>query len=84
MDVKTISKDKRFVTIKQYCEISSLSYATVNHMCKTGQLNYITTESGLRRIDTQDQNADQQILLEKIEKTEKMVASLCKLFSVAQ
>lgn len=82
MQEQVIPKQTRFVTIKKYCELSGLSYATVNHMLKTGQLAYITTEGGLRRIDTKSSNADQTIILEKLDKTEKMIKSLCNQFNV--
>jgi len=45
--------NKRFIPISQYCRLTGLSYRTVDHMLNSGQLAYITTEAGLRRIDTQ-------------------------------
>lgn len=76
-----IPKQTRFVTIKEYCKRSGLSYATVDHMCKSGQLNYITTEAGLRRIDTKEPSADNDVVLDKLAKTEKMLSALCKQFN---
>lgn len=81
MNETIISKDKRFVTISDYSKRTGLSYATINHMLKTGQLNYITTESGLRRIDTKSEGADSKVLMEKLDKTEKMLSALCKQFN---
>jgi len=43
------------MTIKAYGEMAGLSYKTVDHMLNSGQLPYITTESGQRKIDTQVQ-----------------------------
>lgn len=77
-----IERDQRFVTIKRYCEMSGLSYATVNHLLKTGHLSYITTESGLRRVDTQPRSPGQNVLLEKLERNEKMLSALCAQFNV--
>lgn len=77
---KVIPQDKRFVTIKQYCKISGLSYATVKHLMVSGQLNYITTERGLQRIDTREVG-NEIAVLEKLDKTEKMLAALCKQFN---
>lgn len=75
-----IPKGKRFVTIKEYCAMSGLSYATVKHLMASGQLGYITTERGLQRVDTKE-NANDQAVIEKLEKTEKMLAALCKQFN---
>lgn len=80
MQETIIEPDKRFVTIKKYCELSGLSYSTINHMCNTGQLNYITTEGGLRRIDTKSGNSDMQPLLERLDKQEKLLQALCRQF----
>jgi len=78
-----IEPTKRFVPIKRYCEISGLSYATVNHMLNSGQLPYITTESGQRKVDTMTHSADSNILLDKLEKTEKMLTALCRQFNTS-
>lgn len=74
---KIFEKDKRFVTIKQYCEMSGLSYATVKHLIRSGQISYITTEGGLERIDTKESESE-AVVLEKLEKAEKMLAALCR------
>lgn len=80
-DTKIIPKDKRFVTIKEYCAISGLSYATVKHLMASGQLNYITTEKGLQRIDTQEGSTGSWELLQEITETKKMLAALCRQFN---
>ncbi len=76
-----IEPDKRFVTIKEYCRRTGLSYAAADHMLKTGQLNYITTEGGLRRIDTKEQGIDNAKLTEEMEKIRKMLTALVKQFN---
>ena len=76
----------RFVTKKQYGEMHGLSYATVNHMIKSGQLPYITTESGLERIDTQggDKNTEAASMAEiaslkaTLDQQSKMLSALCQ------
>ena len=80
MQEKIIQRSDRFVTIKRYCEMTGLSWATVNHMLKTNQLRYITTESGLRRVDTQEGNPENSVLFEKIEECGKMLSALTKQF----
>jgi hypothetical protein len=65
----------------EYQRISGLSYATVNHLCNTRQLQYITTESGLRRIDTTQKGADNSVILEKLDAQERMLKALCKQFN---
>ena len=77
-----IDPDKRFVTIKRFCQKSGLSYATVNHMLKTGQLKFITTEAGLRRIDTQAQETGSEPVLEKLEMQEKIMRQICDHFGI--
>ena len=72
---------KRFVTIKRYQEMSGLSYATVDFMLKSGQLAYITTESGQRRVDTRARDADNTVILAKLDTQEKMLKALCKQFN---
>ena len=67
----------------EYQRISGLSYATVNHLCNTGQLNFITTESGLKRIDTMQKDADNSAILEKLDAQEKMLKALCKQLNTA-
>jgi predicted site-specific integrase-resolvase len=82
MNERIIEKEKRFVPIQTYCQMTGLSYATVDHMLKSGQLRYITTEGGLRRIDTRESGIDQQEVIEKMGKMETMLSSLCKLFNI--
>ena len=77
---KIIEPDTRFVTIKAYCKLSGLSYATVDHLLKSGQLKYITTEGGLRRIDTQDTQSN-KALIEHLESVRAMLAALLKQFN---
>ena len=78
MSEKITSKtDGRFVTIRRFQEISGLSYQTVNHLLESGQLSYITTEGGLRRIDTQaGTDADTGFVLRSLERQERMLAAL--------
>ena len=71
-------QSKRFIPISQYCKISGLSYATVNHMLNSGQLSYVTTESGQRRVDTNDSvNADSTAIARRLDETERLLKSLC-------
>ena len=77
-------KPKRYVPIKKFCEISGLSYATANHMMNSGQLAYITTESGLRRIDTQHSGqSDEAVVICRLQGIERQLNALCRQFNVA-
>jgi len=75
---KVIENAKRFVPIEQYKKLSGLSYATIDYMCKSGQLRFVTTESGLRRIDTQEEgNTDTSAIIKRLDEAEKMLKALC-------
>ena len=77
-------KDKRFVTIKRYCEITGVSYATADHMLRSGQLNYILTESGQRRIDIQSRaDTDNGAVMKELERQGRMLAALCRQFNTS-
>jgi len=68
---------KRFVPMAEYQRITGLSYATVNHLCESGQLR-LTTESGLKRIDTQDDgSADATTIIKRLEEAERLLKALC-------
>jgi len=73
----TIENQKRFVPISKYCEISGLSYATVNYLLKSNQLSYITTESGQRRVDTQPTNSGQEAVIAKLDRQDALLSALC-------
>jgi predicted site-specific integrase-resolvase len=73
-----VIKERRFVPIKTYCETTGLSYATVSHLCKSGQLSYITTESGQRRIDTKEQGDSNELILKALSEHQKMLNALCR------
>ena len=77
MSETIIEKQKRFITINEYCKRTGLSYATVNHMLKDGQLSYITTEGGLRRIDTQNEQPSMDVVLKRMDEQERLLKSLC-------
>jgi predicted site-specific integrase-resolvase len=81
MTEQAIPKDKHFVTIKRYQEISGMSYATINHLLDSGQLPYITTTSGKRRVDT-GASADSKDN-ERLEHVEKMLTALCRQFNTS-
>ena len=82
MGERTIAKEGRFVTIKRFCEFSGLSYATVDHLLKSGQVPFITTESGQRRIDTQDgDNAEIASIKVALDQQSKMLSALCQQFN---
>jgi len=75
---------KRYVTIAEYQRQTGLSYATVRHMCNTGQIKYITCEGGNRKIDTMS-GVDLKMIIErldcsdkKLDKSEKLLTALCK------
>ena len=71
-------QSKQFVTLAEYQRISGLSYATVNHLCKSGQLKTITTESGLRRIDMQSgESCDNLALVKRLDAQARMLEALC-------
>jgi len=73
-------QDEWYVTIKKYCQLSGLSYATVKHLIKSGQLKYITTEKGLQRIDIRESGNDQAVI-ERLNNQEKMLTALCRQFN---
>jgi hypothetical protein len=74
-----MTETRRYVPIKKFQEISGLSYATVDHLCKSGQLRYITTESGLRRIDTQQDadSANNAAITARLEEQGRLLKALC-------
>ena len=74
---------KRFVTVTEYQRISGLSYKTVMHMIRTGQLPHIKTESGQCRVDTQPNGQNATILAEKMDDVQKCLKALCKQFNTA-
>jgi hypothetical protein len=49
-------------------------------MLESGQLPYITTKGGLRRVDTMPMGADSKILLERMDEANVMLSALCKQF----
>ncbi|GHU52719.1 hypothetical protein AGMMS49975_09090 [Clostridia bacterium] len=70
--------DCRFIPVGRYCEITGISYATVNYLLKTGQLNFIITENEQVEIDTQENgNTEIKTILEKLSNIEKMITALC-------
>jgi len=73
---KTFTSSKRFVPISTYCKQSGLSYATVTHMLNSNQLNYITTESGQRRIDTKPTETEQGAVIARLDKQERLLKKL--------
>ena len=77
-----IPKSKRFVTITEYQRISGLSYEAVKHMLKSGQLAYITTNSGLKRIDTQSNTVNAETLTKRIDTLEALMKAMCKHLNV--
>lgn len=84
MNEQIMRKDKRFVTVAAYQRISGLSYQTVMHMVKTGQIRHIKTEGGHYKIDTYtDDNNDIAILTKAINETQQLVKALCKQFNTA-
>ena len=75
-------RDGRFVTKKRYGEMNGLSYATVNHLINSGQVPFITTESGLQRVDTQGgDNAEVASLKATLDQQTKMITALCQQFN---
>ncbi|MCL2197580.1 MAG: hypothetical protein FWB80_01525 [Defluviitaleaceae bacterium] len=74
-----IARRKRFVPVKEYQRISGLSYKTIMHMAKTGQISHIETESGQIRIDTQNPaNDGVSAVMDKLNEMQRMVYALCK------
>ena len=73
---------KRYIPIAEYQRLSGLSYATVNHLLKSGQLAFITTESGQRRVDTQPLNAGQDAVIARLEEQERLIKALCSHFGM--
>jgi predicted site-specific integrase-resolvase len=74
--------NKRFVTIKEYQKIAGLSYKTVDHLLNSGQLPFITTQSGLRRVDTQPITGSTKELKERLDKQEQILNAICEHFGV--
>jgi len=80
---KIIEQPKRYVPIAEYQRISGLSYATVNHMLNTGQLQFITTETGLRRVDTQQVDSAIGEIILRLEVQEGLLKRLCEHLGVS-
>ena len=82
--MKSNPQGKRFVPVSEYQRTTGLSYKTVMHMLRTGQIKHIVTESGQYRIDTHETtaqgNSDMKNMLEE---TQRQVQALCKQFNVA-
>ena len=77
-----MSKNKRFITIAEYQRISGLSYPTIKSALERGELKGIRTESGHWKIDTAAKaNPETTAILERLDKTEKMLTALCKQFN---
>ncbi|MCL2215940.1 MAG: hypothetical protein FWB91_02845 [Defluviitaleaceae bacterium] len=74
---------KRFIPVSEYQRISGLSYKTVMHMIKTGQLPHIETESGQYRIDMQSGDIGSTFIVDKLNETQTMVKALCRQFNTA-
>ncbi|MCL2202783.1 MAG: hypothetical protein FWB88_02415 [Defluviitaleaceae bacterium] len=80
--MKSNPQGKRFIPVNEYQRISGLSYKTVMHMIKSGQLPHIETESGHCRIDTQSSGQQNTELKNMVEETHRQVKALCKQFNV--
>jgi len=78
MSERVIQKQKRYVPISDFCKQSGLSYATVKHMLKSGQLPHILTEGGHEKIDTQS-GIDAFTVLRRFDELEKRLESIDKL-----
>ena len=76
-----IPKSTRFVTIKRFCEIAGVSYPTAIHLMDSGQIPFVTTESGRRMVDT-GAPSDNNAIIERLDRNEKMLAALCRQFNV--
>jgi len=77
-----VNGSKRYVTIAEYQRISGLSYPTIKSALERGELKGIRTESGHWKIDTvADTNPETAAILERLDKTEKMLTALCKQFN---
>jgi hypothetical protein len=77
-----VPKAKRFIPVATYARERGLSIPTVNHLCESGQINFITTESGQRRIDTREKEPEQKALYDRLESVERLLTALCRQFNI--
>ena len=71
--------NKRFLSIEEYRRQHGLSYKTVNFLLDSGQLPYVKTEGGLRKIDTQPGNStDNRELIERLDRQERAISALIR------
>jgi len=74
---------RRFVSIEEYRRNTGFSYKTVNHLLETGQIPYITTEGGYRKVDTlPGGDVSYKELTEKLDRLERAVCAMAKHFGV--
>ena len=80
---KIIEQPKRYGTMKKGCEYYGVSYATLNHMCNTGQVNFITTESGLRRVELSDSGSiDTAAIMARLDVQDQILKELAGRFGI--
>jgi predicted site-specific integrase-resolvase len=78
-----VNMKKRFVAVSEYQRLTGLSYKTIMHMIRSGQLPHVETESGQYRIDTQTVSKDAGVTNEKLDEMQKLLKALCKQFNTA-
>jgi len=74
--------ERRYVPVTVFAKQAGLSYATVNHLVDSGQIAYIVTEAGHRRIDTHPPSTVAADVVKRLDRQERMLAALCKQFNV--
>ena len=79
-----MTSQNRFVSIAEYQRLSGLSYPTVKAALEAGELFGVRTSSGHWRIQVMgDRNADVSFLLDRLEKSERLLRLLCSHLGVS-
>ena len=79
---KIIDNQKRYVSVAEYQRLSGLSYPTVRRAIASGELKAVTTEAGHYRIDTQGQQTDYSVIIERLDRQEQLIKALSSHFGV--
>ena len=82
MREQILPKEKRFVSMKAYQDMTGLSYKTLKYMVDSGQIKHVYTEAGICKIDTHaDSNTDISQVMDKLNEMQKLVIALCRQFN---
>jgi hypothetical protein len=84
MNRQNVQNEKRYITVAAFQRMNGLSYKTVMHMIKTGQVRYISTSGGNYKIDMQSNMMQRnEDYYDDLMETQRLVKALCRQFNVA-